>query len=130
MQWWPETYEKIKQVCIAEKPDFLLSDLLADACLDVSSELNIPLAMHYPQMPARTYFQFHTFIFALRVLGNTTPNTSTFSTGNLTRASGYRCPEVWIGIYIYIYADISPLSLITIRFMSLFPFSFTSYKPY
>lgn len=55
MQWWPETFEKIKQVCIAERPDFLLSDLLADASVDVARELDIPLAMHYPQMPIRMF---------------------------------------------------------------------------
>lgn len=55
MQWWPEVFENVKQVCIVERPDFLLSDLLADSSVDVAQELDIPLAMNYPQMPIRMF---------------------------------------------------------------------------
>lgn len=58
MRWWPETYAGVKQVCVSERPDFILSDLLADASVDVARELDIPLAMSYPQMPIRMYSIF------------------------------------------------------------------------
>lgn len=58
MKWWPETFKNVKQVCIDERPDFLLSDLLADSSVDVARELDIPLAMSYPQMPIRMLFIF------------------------------------------------------------------------
>lgn len=51
--WWPETYQKLKALVSdpAHRPDFILADLLADACIDIMNEFEIPLAVHYPQMP-------------------------------------------------------------------------------
>lgn len=61
MRWWPETYSNVKQVCVTERPDFVFSDLLADASVDVARELDIPLAMSYPQMPIRMCSSHSTF---------------------------------------------------------------------
>ncbi len=49
--WWAETYPKIKALCQAEQPDFIFADDLADACLDVARDLDIPLAGMAPQLP-------------------------------------------------------------------------------
>ncbi|KAL3440685.1 putative UDP-glucoronosyl and UDP-glucosyl transferase [Aspergillus insuetus] len=51
--WWPETYQNLKTLVSnpEHRPDFILADLLADACIDIMHEFNIPLAVHYPQMP-------------------------------------------------------------------------------
>ncbi|RMZ85086.1 hypothetical protein DV738_g102, partial [Chaetothyriales sp. CBS 135597] len=50
---WPEVYTGLKG--LAEnpqtRPDFILADYLVDAARDVSREYDIPLAMHWPQMP-------------------------------------------------------------------------------
>lgn len=55
MSWWPETYQKLKALCQREQPDFILTDLLADASVDIARELQIPMAAHYPQMPAQMF---------------------------------------------------------------------------
>ncbi|KAL3471496.1 hypothetical protein BJX99DRAFT_237386 [Aspergillus californicus] len=51
--WWPETYRNLKALVSdpENRPDFMIADLLADACVDVMHEFNIPIAVHYPQMP-------------------------------------------------------------------------------
>ncbi|KAL2831413.1 hypothetical protein BDW59DRAFT_157841 [Aspergillus cavernicola] len=51
--WWPETYRNLKTLVSnpEHRPDFIIADLLADACIDIMNELNIPMAVHYPQMP-------------------------------------------------------------------------------
>ncbi|KAL2834680.1 hypothetical protein BJY01DRAFT_259451 [Aspergillus pseudoustus] len=51
--WWPETYRNLKALVSdpEHRPDFILADLLADACIDIMNEFHIPLAVHYPQMP-------------------------------------------------------------------------------
>ncbi|KAK3709510.1 hypothetical protein LTR37_010883 [Vermiconidia calcicola] len=48
--WWGETYANIKSLCQAQQPDFIFADDLADACVDVASELHIPLATLAPQL--------------------------------------------------------------------------------
>lgn len=50
---WPDTYRGLKRI-IADpdtRPDCILADYLVDAARDVSLEHDIPLAMHWPQMP-------------------------------------------------------------------------------
>ncbi|KAL4967100.1 glycosyltransferase family 1 protein [Aspergillus stella-maris] len=51
--WWPETYRNLRALVSnpTDRPDFIIADLLADACIDVMNEFNIPIAVHYPQMP-------------------------------------------------------------------------------
>ncbi|KAK5173463.1 uncharacterized protein LTR77_002144 [Saxophila tyrrhenica] len=49
--WWAETYPKIKALCQAEQPDLIFADDLADACVDVARDLDIPLAGMAPQLP-------------------------------------------------------------------------------
>ena len=48
--WWGETYANIKSLCQAQQPDFIFADDLADACVDIASELHIPLATLAPQL--------------------------------------------------------------------------------
>lgn len=52
MSWWPETFENLKELCTRERPDFIFSEALADASVDVAALLNIPLAVRYPQLPS------------------------------------------------------------------------------
>lgn len=52
MSWWPETYVNLKDLCTRERPDFIFSEALCDASVDVASQLQIPIAMNYPQIPS------------------------------------------------------------------------------
>ncbi|KAM3438799.1 hypothetical protein MY4824_003101 [Beauveria thailandica] len=50
---WPEVYKALREIAQDEtlRPDFILADYWVEAARDVSLEHNIPLAMHWPQMP-------------------------------------------------------------------------------
>lgn len=52
MSWWPETFHNLKELCTRQRPDFIFSEALADASIDVAALLNIPLAVRYPQLPS------------------------------------------------------------------------------
>lgn len=50
---WPDVYQALKRLAedAASRPDFILADYLVDAARDISFEYDIPLAMHWSQMP-------------------------------------------------------------------------------
>lgn len=50
---WPDVYRSLKGLVdnAASRPDFILADYLVDAARDISAEYEIPLAMHWSQMP-------------------------------------------------------------------------------
>ncbi|KAL7621658.1 hypothetical protein AAE478_008985 [Parahypoxylon ruwenzoriense] len=50
---WPEVYRGLSRLMKDPdtRPDFIIADYLVDAARDVSFEYDIPLAMHWPQMP-------------------------------------------------------------------------------
>jgi UDP:flavonoid glycosyltransferase YjiC (YdhE family) len=50
---WPDAYRGLSKLAQspATRPDFILADYWVDAARDVSFEHDIPLAMHWPQMP-------------------------------------------------------------------------------
>ncbi|RMD41838.1 hypothetical protein DV735_g3252, partial [Chaetothyriales sp. CBS 134920] len=50
---WPEVYTNLRVLVESPqtRPDFILADYLVDAARDVSHEYDVPLAMHWPQMP-------------------------------------------------------------------------------
>ncbi|OAQ57610.1 UDP-glucosyl transferase family protein [Pochonia chlamydosporia 170] len=50
---WPEVYASLKGIVQdhESRPDFILADYWVEAARDVCLEHNIPLAMHWPQMP-------------------------------------------------------------------------------
>ncbi|KAH7002224.1 hypothetical protein EDB80DRAFT_720190 [Ilyonectria destructans] len=52
--FWPATYKRMKELCIDPKtrPDFILADFFAEALTkDMMLELDIPIALVWPQMP-------------------------------------------------------------------------------
>ena len=51
--FWTETYKNLHTLTAQSRPDFILADLLAVAAVDMKNEYNIPLAVHYPQMPVQ-----------------------------------------------------------------------------
>ncbi|KAK4118276.1 glycosyltransferase family 1 protein [Parathielavia appendiculata] len=50
---WPNAYRGLSRLMQdpATRPDFILADYWVDAARDMSVEYDIPLAMHWPQMP-------------------------------------------------------------------------------
>lgn len=50
---WPSVYRGLKSLMTnpSTRPDFILSDYLVDAVRDMQVEFNVPIAMHWPQMP-------------------------------------------------------------------------------
>jgi UDP:flavonoid glycosyltransferase YjiC (YdhE family) len=50
---WPDAYRGLSKLSqnASTRPDFILADYWVDAARDVSLEHDIPLAMHWPQMP-------------------------------------------------------------------------------
>lgn len=50
---WPSVYGGLKSLMIgpSTRPDFIISDYLVDAVRDMQLEFNVPIAMHWPQMP-------------------------------------------------------------------------------
>ncbi|TQW02596.1 UDP-glucosyl transferase family protein [Cordyceps javanica] len=50
---WPEVYSSLKDIVqgAETRPDFILADYWVEAARDVALEHDIPLAMHWPQMP-------------------------------------------------------------------------------
>ncbi|KAK4149584.1 UDP-glucosyl transferase family protein [Chaetomidium leptoderma] len=50
---WPDAYRGLSKLVQdpATRPDFILADYWVDAARDMSAEHDIPLAMHWPQMP-------------------------------------------------------------------------------
>ncbi|KAF7554509.1 hypothetical protein G7Z17_g2863 [Cylindrodendrum hubeiense] len=52
--FWPATYKRMKELCLDPKsrPDFILADFFAEALTkDMMLELDIPIALVWPQMP-------------------------------------------------------------------------------
>ena len=52
---WPETYRRLRTICLDEetRPDFIVADFFADAAArDMLKELDVPLAVVWPQMPS------------------------------------------------------------------------------
>lgn len=58
---WPEVYTSLKRVVQDKKsrPDFILADYWVEAARDVCLEHDIPLAMHWPQMPTNMLHSAH-----------------------------------------------------------------------
>ena len=49
--FWPETYFNLKRVVDETNPHFVFADYQVEAARDVASELRVPLATMWPQMP-------------------------------------------------------------------------------
>lgn len=49
---WIETHKNLRALISKERPDFIFGDLLdQQACVDMRNEFNIPMAIHFGQMP-------------------------------------------------------------------------------
>ena len=45
--FWPETYKRLSELMITSKPDFIIGEVLTEACADIMNEWNIPAAIYY-----------------------------------------------------------------------------------
>lgn len=50
---WPSVYRGLSEIMrdTSARPDFVLADYLVDAVRDMNVEFDVPIAMHWPQMP-------------------------------------------------------------------------------
>ena len=49
--FWPETYSRLNDLISKSRPDFIISEVFTEACIDMMNEWNIPIAVYYAQLP-------------------------------------------------------------------------------